>query len=300
MSLPIPPDVKTQETPGDEEVVTHNPWRQLSQFTDARIGLGRAGISLPTDESLAFQLAHARAQDAVHLPLETERLIEELSSLEVLKGAPAIQRLHSRAEDRTCYLQRPDHGRRLDDASRETLTALKAEPTDLAIVIVDGLSSLAVQHNAAPFIEALLKILAEDAAPDVEHDGTQDDTSHRGWQLAPLTVVEQGRVAIGDEVGELLNARAVLVMVGERPGLSSPDSLGLYLTWQPHVGLTDASRNCISNVRPAGLDFTLAGQRLHYLLSEARRLGLTGVGLKDRSQGAALEEGGGIQNFLLS
>ncbi|MFP5302134.1 ethanolamine ammonia-lyase subunit EutC [Cobetia sp. SIMBA_158] len=269
-----------------DAIVTPNPWQRLGQFTDARIGLGRAGISLPTNRSLEFQLAHARAQDAVHLPLEIPRLIEDLNQLTALENAPQIQRLHSRAVDRTTYLQRPDYGRRLDEDSRQQLSALDAQPADLAIVVVDGLSSLAVQNNAAPFIAALLESLAEDG-PDA-------------WSLAPISVVEQGRVAIGDEVGELLNARAVLVMVGERPGLSSPDSLGLYLTWQPRVGLSDASRNCISNVRPAGLDFAMAAQRLHYLLREARKLGLTGVGLKDRSGETALEGGTGIQNFLLS
>ncbi|WP_284892056.1 ethanolamine ammonia-lyase subunit EutC [Cobetia amphilecti] len=269
-----------------DAIVTPNPWQRLGQFTDARIGLGRAGISLPTNRSLEFQLAHARAQDAVHLPLEIPRLIEDLNQLAALEHAPQIQRLHSRAVDRTTYLQRPDYGRRLDEDSRQQLSALDAQPADLAIVVVDGLSSLAVQNNAAPFIAALLEALAEDG-PDA-------------WSLASISVVEQGRVAIGDEVGELLNARAVLVMVGERPGLSSPDSLGLYLTWQPRVGLSDASRNCISNVRPAGLDFAMAAQRLHYLLREARKLGLTGVGLKDRSGETALEGGTGIQNFLLS
>ncbi|NVN56387.1 ethanolamine ammonia-lyase subunit EutC [bacterium Scap17] len=269
-----------------DAIVTPNPWQRLGQFTDARIGLGRAGISLPTNRSLEFQLAHARAQDAVHLPLEIPRLIEDLNQLTALANAPQIQRLHSRAVDRTTYLQRPDYGRRLDEDSRQQLSALDAQPADLAIVVVDGLSSLAVQNNAGPFIAALLEALAEDG-PDA-------------WSLAPISVVEQGRVAIGDEVGELLNARAVLVMVGERPGLSSPDSLGLYLTWQPRIGLSDASRNCISNVRPAGLDFAMAAQRLHYLLREARKLGLTGVGLKDRSGETALEGGTGIQNFLLS
>ena len=269
-----------------DAIVTPNPWQRLGQFTDARIGLGRAGISLPTNRSLEFQLAHARAQDAVHLPLEIPRLIEDLNQLTALENAPQIQRLHSHAVDRTTYLQRPDYGRRLDEASRQQLSALDAQPADLAIVVVDGLSSLAVQNNAAPFIAALLEALAGDG-PDA-------------WSLAPISVVEQGRVAIGDEVGELLKARAVLVMVGERPGLSSPDSLGLYLTWQPRVGLSDASRNCISNVRPAGLDFAMAAQRQHYLLREARKLGLTGVGLKDRSGETALEGGTGIQNFLLS
>lgn len=267
--------------------VTDNPWRRLREFTDARIGLGRAGISLPTDRLLEFQLAHARAQDAVHLPLDVERLCHDLAEL-TNDAPPCI--VHSRAADRLTYLQRPDWGRRLDEASRERLSHgedTPQAPFDLAIVIVDGLSSLAVQHNAAPFLRELTDAL--------------DGDSQFDWHLAPLTVVEQGRVAIGDEIGELLNARAVLVMIGERPGLSSPDSLGLYLTWAPKVGLTDAYRNCISNVRPAGLAYPEASRRLRYLLRESRQKQLSGVQLKDRTQDDVIaHQGDGIRNFLIS
>ncbi|TDX28156.1 ethanolamine ammonia-lyase light chain [Modicisalibacter xianhensis] len=267
--------------------VTDNPWRRLREFTDARIGLGRAGISLPTDRLLEFQLAHARAQDAVHLPLDVERLCHDLAEL-TNDAPPCI--VHSRAADRLTYLQRPDWGRRLDEASRERLSHgedTPQAPFDLAIVIVDGLSSLAVQQNAAPFLRELTEAL--------------DGDSQFGWHLAPLTVVEQGRVAIGDEIGELLNARAVLVMIGERPGLSSPDSLGLYLTWAPKVGLTDAYRNCISNVRPAGLAYPEASRRLRYLLRESRQKQLSGVQLKDRTQDDVIDhQGDGIRNFLIS
>ncbi|MBB3143540.1 ethanolamine ammonia-lyase subunit EutC [Halomonas organivorans] len=263
--------------------VTDNPWHRLREFTDARIGLGRAGTSLPTRRSLEFQLAHARAQDAVHLPLDVEALRCALDGLET--GQP-IHRLHSRAADRETYLQRPDWGRRLDAASRERLADdAPRPPVDLAIAVVDGLSSLAVQQNAPPFLEGLMRRLAED---------DQD------WSLAPLTVVEQGRVAIGDEIGECLNARAVLVLIGERPGLSSPDSLGLYLTWGPRVGLNDAARNCISNVRPAGFVFEEASRRQMYLLREARARGLSGVQLKDRTQDDVIESSGGVRNFLTS
>jgi ethanolamine ammonia-lyase small subunit len=185
------------------------------------------------------------------------------------------------------YLQRPDLGRRLHSHSREILQhdlATDGEVAgeyDLSIVVVDGLSSLAVQQNVVPFLETLLPQLND-------------------FSLAPLCVVEQGRVAVGDEVGELLNARCVMVLIGERPGLSSPDSLGLYLTYQPHVGLTDAARNCISNIRPAGLSYVEAARRAAYLLNESRRLRLSGVNLKDRTQDDVVETVSGNKNFLIS
>lgn len=245
--------------------VTANPWQTLRQFTAARIALGRAGISQPTAPQLAFQRAHAQARDAVHLALDGPSLQQAISAR---LGLAAIQ-LHSAAADRTTYLQRPDLGRQLDDASRAALRALPAsEPCDLALVIADGLSALAIEQHALPFLQALTARLAQDA-----------------WTIAPLAIVAQGRVAVGDEVGQLLNARAVVVLIGERPGLSSPDSMGLYLTWQPQPGLTDAARNCISNVRPAGMDYATAAHKLHYLLTEARRRGQSGVALKDETDG---------------
>lgn len=269
--------------------VVDNPWRRLREFTDARIGLGRAGISLPTSELLAFQLSHAQARDAVHFPLDVPGLCAELQALHSLPADTPPLCLHSQAPDRVTYLQRPDLGRRLDEASRQQLLALAdaapATPSDLAIVIVDGLSSLAIQQNAAPFLVELLALLHNEQQP---------------WTLAPLTIVEQGRVAVGDDIGELINARAVLLLIGERPGLSSPDSLGLYLTWNPKPGLNDAARNCISNVRPAGLAYAEAAQRVLYLLREARRLQLSGVKLKDRSQDPVIAQGGGGKNFLIA
>ncbi|AIA75005.1 ethanolamine ammonia-lyase [Halomonas campaniensis] len=268
-------------------IVIANPWERLRAFTDARIGLGRAGISLPTHQLLAFQLAHAQAQDAVHCPLECDALADELTTALSLHQTPI--HVHSHAVDRAMYLQRPDYGRRLDDASREQLqqAAQSGQRFDLAVVIVDGLSALAVQQNSAPFLTALYRALESD---------------QREWQLAPLTIVEQGRVAIGDEVGALLNADAVLVMIGERPGLSSPDSLGLYMTWEPEVGLKDDRRNCISNVRPAGLKPEEAARRLLLLLTEARQRKLSGVQLKDRSEDSVLDgaTGGTTQNFLVA
>lgn len=254
--------------------VIDNPWRRLRQFTAARIGLGRSGVSLPTKEMLEFQLAHAQARDAVHTPLDFPALTQQLETLAeqypLLSDEPPLK-LHSEAVDRMTYLQRPDLGRRLDEASRVLLQQEQQtpeQPFDLALVIADGLSATAIAHNAVPFIQALCEELQADKQP---------------WKLAPITLVEQGRVAVGDDVGELLNAKTVLVLIGERPGLSSPDSLGLYLTWAPVRGLTDARRNCISNVRPEGLNFSEAAHKAGYLLHESRRLQLSGVQLKDRS-----------------
>lgn len=293
-SMPPAQAERTKEKPSPDSSseyrggVIQNPWSHLRQFTDARIGLGRAGVSLPTHELLAFQLAHAKAQDAVHLPLDVDLLCDRLAALESSDQDTAPLRLHSQAADRMTYLQRPDLGRRLNHESRAMLTQGPAAPAaayDLAIVVADGLSSLAVQNNAPPLLDAVYQVLAAD---------TQE------WRLAPLVVVEQGRVAIGDDVGELLNARAVLVLIGERPGLSSPDSLGLYLTWAPRPGLTDAHRNCISNVRPAGLAHTDASTRLLYLLRESRQRKLSGVQLKDRTEDAVIEQQTGSKNFLVS
>ena len=273
-------------------IVVENPWERLNAFTDARIGLGRAGVSLPTSKLLAFQLAHAQAQDAVHCPLDVAALASELTQALDLSEAPL--RLHSHAQDRAMYLQRPDYGRRLNDESREHLreylqqAAASQQRYDLAIVVIDGLSALAVQQNSAPFLSTLYQMLSSDTAD---------------WQLAPLTIVEQGRVAIGDEIGGLLNADAVLVMIGERPGLSSPDSLGLYMTWAPEPGLKDDRRNCISNVRPAGLQIEEAARRFFLLLKEARQLKLSGVKLKDRSEDDVLEgesASGSTRNFLVA
>ena len=273
-------------TDRNKNLVTENAWRSLRRYTDARIGLGRAGISLPTSELLTFQLAHAQARDAVHFPLDVNRLVDDLNTRDAAIAANTPLLLHSQAEDRFTYLQRPDLGRRLSEPDRERLTARldpDAPAPDLAIVVVDGLSSSAVQRNVAPFLARFLDALAHEP---------------RDWQLAPLTIVQQGRVAIGDEVGELLKARIVVVLIGERPGLSSPDSLGIYLTFAPQACLSDARRNCISNVRPAGLDFEHASQRLLYLIREADRLKLSGVGLKDRTEEVVIENQQTNNNFL--
>ncbi|MET0983346.1 MAG: ethanolamine ammonia-lyase subunit EutC [Telluria sp.] len=260
-----------------------DPWLALRQFTAARIALGHTGVSQLTRAQLDFQLAHARARDAVHEALDTASLARALGAAWPDSASPLL--LHSAAADRNVYLQRPDLGRRLDDASRALLSPGRAggEPRyDLSIVVADGLSALGINQNAAPLLQALHERLAADA-----------------WTLAPPVIVEQGRVAIGDEVGELLGAKIVVVLIGERPGLSSPDSMGLYITWAPCVGLTDERRNCISNVRPGGMGADEAAARLHYLLTEARRRQLTGIHLKDETDGADALAGDGGRAFLL-
>lgn len=270
--------------------VTANPWAALRQFTDARIALGRAGVSLPTQAHLDFQLAHAQARDAVHLALDVATLASTLDAALPNAVAPSLT-LHSAAADRSVYLQRPDLGRKLDAPSRERLSALprlaskspSERPYDLALVVVDGLSALAIEQNVAPFLTQL-----------------QERITPEHWSIAPICIVEQGRVAIGDEVAELLGAKAVVVLIGERPGLSSPDSMGLYLTWMPRVGLTDVSRNCISNVRPAGLRYEDAAYKLHYLLAQAQQRQLSGVELKDETGGGKALLAESPPNFLLS
>ncbi|ASU38834.1 ethanolamine ammonia-lyase [Herbaspirillum sp. meg3] len=270
----------------DKSPVINNPWQMLREFTAARIALGRAGVSLPTSPQLAFQLAHAQARDAVHLALDADQLRRHLLDVGI-GGAEACLVLDTAAGDRLTYLQRPDLGRRLSEASRNALaSAMQAQGEDvsydLAVVVADGLSSLAIARNAVPFLSALQPRIAK-----------------HGWKQAPLTIVRQGRVAVGDEVGYLLRARLVVVLIGERPGLSSPDSMGLYLSWMPRVGMADSERNCISNVRTEGMRYDEAAFKLEYLLSEATRRQLSGVGLKDES-GRSAEVGAPTRNFLLS
>ena len=215
----------------------------LRAYTPARVALGRTGNSLPTAELLRFRLDHARARDAVYEPLDPASL-----------GVPHIL-LHSAAADRATYLRRPDLGRRLGECQ------LERGDYDAAIVIADGLSAPAVHRHAVPLLDALHR----------------DET----WRMAPLTVVLQARVAIGDEVAQRLGARMVVVLIGERPGLTSPDSLGIYLTYDPRPGRTDAERNCISNVRPEGISYELAAHKLQFLMREALVRKLSGVGLKE-------------------
>ncbi len=261
------------------DIVVADPWTKLRQYTPARIALGRSGTSLPTKPHLEFQLAHARARDAVHHELDIPALRERLRST----GLETVL-LHSAAESRSMYLQRPDKGRRLDQLSRASLVA-KPRPAyayDLVFVIGDGLSAFAIEENAAAFLDAMLPSLASE-----------------DWRIAPLCIVKEARVAVGDEVGEVLEAKMVVVLIGERPGLSSPDSMGIYMTFAPHVGLTDESRNCISNIRPQGLSYEHAAYKLRYLMTEARRRGLSGVNLKDEAEALPKAGPASGDNFLI-
>lgn len=238
-----------------------DPWAVLKSFTAARIALGRSGTSVPLREALAFKLAHAHARDAVYSLLATEQLVDELAEL----GLPVIQ-VQSQAATRQEYLQRPDLGRQLAEASRAHLAGQATEACDLAVVLADGLSATAINSHALPLLHRLVPELKQ-----------------MGFRLGPLVLAEQARVALGDEVGNLLQARLVLVLIGERPGLSAPDSLGAYFTYGPRPGLTDEARNCISNIRPKGLGYDAAATKLGFLLSEALRRQLSGVALKDET-----------------
>lgn len=239
-----------------------DPWSKLSERTPARIALGRAGLSLPTREVLALALDHARARDAVHATLDLPRLEAEIGGL----GLATI-RVESEAMERRRYLLRPDLGRSLGAASRRKLEGLAQGHPDVAIVLGDGLSAAAVHRHAVATLAAFLE--AAKGAP---------------LTLAPVVIAEGARVALGDEIGHLLGARLSVVLIGERPGLSSPDSLGIYLTFAPRPGRTDAERNCVSNVRPEGLPPREAGRKLAWFVREALSRGLTGVALKDESR----------------
>jgi len=227
-------------------------WARLRQATDARIGLGRSGHGLPTGAMLALQHAHALARDAVHTPLSVETVTAALAGLDTIP-------VDSLAGERRTYLTRPDLGRRLAAESRERL---HPGDWDLAIVLADGLSPGAVAERGPAVARALLARLP-------------------GWRAAPIVVARQARVALGDEIGEQLGARMVVVLIGERPGLSAADSLGAYITWRPAVGRLDSERNCVSNIRPGGLPVDEAAARIAWLLTAAQGLQLTGVGLKD-------------------
>ncbi|MDQ4109546.1 MAG: ethanolamine ammonia-lyase subunit EutC [Actinomycetota bacterium] len=237
-------------------------WEPLRRATPARIGLGRAGNSVPTAEVLSFGAAHAAARDAVHLPLDVDALVEALDSLGL--GTPAV--VVSAAPDRATYLTRPDLGR-VPGAD----LALGPGEAELAVVVADGLSAEAVAKHAVPLLEHLVPLL----------DGATT--------LAVPVVATQARVALGDHIGQALGARLVLVLIGERPGLSSSDSLGAYLTWDPRPGVLDSARNCVSNIRPPhGLDHATAARTIASLVAGARALGATGVALKDGSFTAPL------------
>jgi ethanolamine ammonia-lyase small subunit len=238
-------------------------WAFLRGFTFARIALGHAGGSVPTQALLEFRLAHAKARDAVYHALDLDRLQQALQNL----GLPQI-RVTSLANNRTTYLQRPDLGRQLHPDSRRTLAAATDYTSDYDIVFLigDGLSAIAIEQHAAALLAATLPELRQQTL-----------------RIGPIIIAEQARVALGDEVGEALRTKLIVVIIGERPGLSSPDSMGVYLTWAPRPGRMDAERNCISNIRPQGLPMTEAAHKLLYLIHQARQYRLSGIQLKDES-----------------
>jgi ethanolamine ammonia-lyase small subunit len=244
--------------------IIQNPWTRLRSFTSARLALGRAGDSLPTHEVLEFGLAHAQARDAVHQSLDVEPIVRDLKAM----GLESFI-LQSAAGDRAEYLRRPDLGRQLNDESRShhssiALTQSQREAPSVVFIIADGLSAIAPARHAVPVLREMKQKLDN-------------------WQIAPILIATQARVALGDEIGELLHAEMTVILIGERPGLGSPDSLGIYLTCKPRIGLTDADRNCISNVRPEGLSYEAAAHKLYYLMLAAQKLGRSGISLKDES-----------------
>lgn len=251
------------EHPNKDHNLSASPdvWTTLRAHTAARIALGHTGVAVPLAESLAFRMAHAHARDAVYSTLAETEL---LAALQVFQEP--ILTVHSQAAHRAEYLQRPDLGRQLRAEDVRLLEENRMGVVDVSIVLADGLSATAVNTHAVPLLAYLVPALRR-----------------QGFRLAPLVLAVQGRVAIGDAIGQALQARLVLVLIGERPGLSSPDSLGAYLTFGPRPGLTDEVRNCVSNIRPAGLSYAAAAHTLGYLIQEALRQQLTGVRLKDQS-----------------
>jgi ethanolamine ammonia-lyase small subunit len=250
------------------EPTARDPWARLRAATPARIGLARSGDAPALAHVLELQQAHAAARDAVHAAVD-------VAALEAALARPVL-RVRSRAGDRSIYLRRPDLGRRLDPACLETLPPDRYE---VAFVIADGLSATAVQRHAAPLLAACLARLPN-------------------WRVAPIVIAEQARVALGDEIGERLGARLCAMLIGERPGLSVAESLGVYLTWSPRVGRRDHERNCISNIHPRGLSYAQAADTLVWLMREALRRELTGVHLKENAA-AALEAVGVVDGTLL-
>lgn len=239
--------------------VQQDPWSSLKAYTTARIALGKTGAALPLKALLEFRLAHAHARDAVYSQINSVLFIQALEALRI----PYFY-LQSRANTRHKYLQRPDFGRQLHADSHKQLVLFESGGYDIAITIADGLSAAAVNDNAIPLIKLLIPVLQQ-----------------ANLRIAPLCLVEQGRVAVADETGSLLKATLSLILIGERPGLSSHDSLGTYLTYEPSVGTTDERRNCISNIRPEGMTVAHAAEKIFYLVKESLRLKLSGVQLKD-------------------
>lgn len=247
------------EVPG--RISSRDPWSALNRFTRARIALGRSGSSWRTETLLGFRLTHAQARDAVYKEFEAGRLVEELHQLEIETVCLATQ-----ARTRAEYLKRPDLGRRLSEDSRKFLctSATAWGKRQLSVVISDGLSSLAAEAQAVATLAALLPLL-----------------SKLGWSVYPIFIVPFARVKLQDEIGSLLGARHSLILLGERPGLGAPDSLGAYFVFQPGSEKTDADRNCLSNIRSEGLSPPVAAQKLAQLLSHSEAQGCSGVRLKE-------------------
>ncbi|MBK1884003.1 ethanolamine ammonia-lyase subunit EutC [Luteolibacter pohnpeiensis] len=247
------------------------PSHPLKHWTSARVGLGRAGGSLPWPAARDFRLAHARARDAVHQPFDAVLLQHDLEPL----GLP-ILKIETEVHDRATYLQRPDWGRKISSESQALLSEQQTnQGFDLVIILSDGLSAAAAQLQIPPLLTALLPLLGS-------------------WSLAPLVIAPFARVAVQDAIGQAIGASNALMLLGERPGLSSPDSLGAYLVRDPKSGNTDANRNCVSNIRPAGLEPAAAAHRISWLLHESRRIGTTGVGLKDDSDSLPIADQGRV------
>lgn len=238
--------------------IQQDAWQSLKKFTPARIALGSTGAAIPLKEVLQFRLAHAHARDAVYAELNMESLTSGLEQLQM-----PVQRLQSKANNRQEYLQRPDLGRELAEQGDSVFSN---NTCDISIIIADGLSATAVNAHALPLLNLLLPML-----------------TGLNYSLSPVSLIQQARVAVSDPVAVLMNARMTIILIGERPGLSSPDSMGVYLTYQSKIDLTDESRNCISNIRPEGLSYKNAADKIFYLVTEAFRLKQTGIALKDNA-----------------
>lgn len=232
-------------------------WQILKKYTNARIALGRAGSTLPTQEILQFKMAHALARDAVSSEIDRTCLAESFRSM----GIHTIV-VQSQVTDRNDYLRNPNKGRVLDNQSKEQLQSLKDKPMDLCIVVADGLSADAVNLYAVPLVDLLIRKLDN-------------------WTLTPVILARYSRVALSDPIGEIVGSRIALILIGERPGLSAPRSLGAYLTYQPKTGNTDEKRNCISNIHPDGLTLGLAAAKIVHLLYQMRTKQISGILLKD-------------------
>ena len=250
----------------------HDPWIRLKQYTQARIAQGRAGCGLRTESLLEFQLAHAMARDAVHLPWDVEGFARGVAALGL---QPLV--LATQAQERVQYLKRPDLGRVLNSDSRERLQRLAGPAADIALIVSDGLSSTAIEAHGLNLLAAIVEAYRQGGLPCEEREGYYAKPA-----IAPVCLVPNARVALSDEIGSLLSAKLTVIVVGERPGLSAADSLGIYMTYNPNSANTDAERNCISNIRPPeGLSCQEAAAKLAYLSQQAFQRRLSGVALKD-------------------